>query len=311
LTEAPRSNYLMSLEDRLVRIGGFDLRDPLPELNEPYVFATLRPWIDVNGVGSLVLNELEARFSARELGRLSRPGTFYDFTRYRPTIHLEEGIRAIVIPNTTIHHARRDGGNDLLLLRLLEPHANAEFYIRSVVKLLTRLRVKKYVLLGSMYDAVPHTRPLLVSGYGMGEGAVMDLKKAGALPIAYHGPSTIANQITKDAADSGIDTTVFIVSLPQYVVLGEDYLGTARLMEILNMLYAIPVDREEFDRALDQRNLITERLEDSPEVKVLLPQLESAYDMRMRTMETQGTSRLTPEMEERFWKMMGKDVGKA
>ena len=294
-----------------MRIGGFRLRDPVPECKEPYVLATLRPWIDVNNVGSLVLAELEARFGATELGTLSKPGLFYDFTRYRPTIHLEEGIRDLSIPTTSIYHARREGQNDLLLLRLLEPHAHSELYISSVLKLLKTFKARKYILLGSMYDVVPHTRPLLVSGYGMGERALQDVKKAGVLPITYHGPSSIANLITKGAAESGIDALALMVSLPQYVVLEEDYLGKVRLMEILNMLYDIPIDKDDFERALEQRNLVNERVENSPGVKTLLPQLENAYDMRIKAMEVKGMPQLTSEMEEIFWKTMGKDTGKA
>jgi hypothetical protein len=162
-----------------------------------------------------------------------------------------------------------------------------------------------------MYDMVPHTKPILVSGYGMGEKARQDVRRAGALPITYHGPSTIANLITKKAAESGIEAIAFIVSLPQYVVLEEDYPGKARLMEILNMLYDIPLDRHEFEKALEQRNAISERLEDSQEIRVHLPQLESAYDRRIETMEAAGTPRLTSEMEDFFWKTMGKDIGKA
>jgi predicted ATP-grasp superfamily ATP-dependent carboligase len=294
-----------------VRIGCFQLYDPVPECNEPYVLATFQPWIDVNNVGSMILNELETRFGATEFGALYKPGHFYDFTRYRPTIHLEEGIRDLLIPNTTINHVRREGENDLLLLRLLEPHANSEFYISSVLKLLKKFKAKKYIILGSMYDTVPHTRPLLISGYGMGETALQDLKKAGVLPIAYHGPSTILNLITKEAAESGIEAIVLIVSLPQYVVLGEDYLGKVRLMEILNMLYNIPVDKEDFEKALEQRNMINERMENSPEIRMLLPQLENMYDIRIKAMETEGTAQLTPEMEENLWKSIGKDIGKA
>ncbi len=294
-----------------MKLGGFKLVDPLPECNEPYVFAVLRPWIDVNNAGSMVLSELETRYSATELGRLAKPGNFYDFTRYRPTIHLENGINEMSIPNTTVHFARRDGENDLLLLRMLEPHANAEDYIDSVLKLLKTFKVRKYILLGSMYDAVPHTRPLLVSGYGMGGKAGQEVKKVGVFSITYHGPSTMANLITKRAAQSGIETFVFIVSLPQYVVLEDDYMGKVRLMEILNMLYGIPLGRDEFERALEQRNLIAERLEGSPEVRVLLPQLESAYDMRIKAMEGGDASGISSEMEEMFWKILGKDIGKA
>jgi len=294
-----------------VRIGAFHLHEPVPDCHEPYVVATLRPWIDVNNVGTMVLNELEERFEAVELGRLARPGGFYDFTRYRPTIRIEEGIREMTIPNTSVQHAKREGQNDLILLRLLEPHTHAELYVDSVMKLLTAFHAKKYILVGSMYDTVPHTRPLLVSGYGMGDGARQDVKKAGLLPITYHGPSSMANLITKRAAESGIDTVVFIVSLPQYVVLEEDYLGKVRLMELLNTLYDIPVDTEDFNKALEQRKLVGEKIDNSAEVKILLPQLENLYDMRIKTMEAEGRTTLTFEMEELFWKILGKDIGKA
>jgi predicted ATP-grasp superfamily ATP-dependent carboligase len=294
-----------------MRIGCFQLRDPVPEYREPYVVACLRPWIDVNGVGSLVLGELEARFNATELGALAKPGLFYDFTRYRPTISLDDGIRDLSIPNTTVFHAGREGQHDLVLLHLLEPHAHAELYVDSVLKLLKAVGAKKYILLGSMHDMVPHTRPLLVSGYGMGEEARRDAKKAGVLPITYHGPSSMVNLITKKASEMGVEAVAFMVSLPQYVVLEEDYLGKVRLMEILNMLYDVPVDKDDFERALEQRRLINERLEASPEVKSLLSQLESAYDARVKAFETEGTPRLTSEMEDIFWTIMGKDIGKA
>jgi predicted ATP-grasp superfamily ATP-dependent carboligase len=294
-----------------MKIGGFQLLDPVPECNEPYVLATLRPWIDINNVGTLVLKELAARFGAAEIGKLSRPGVYYDFTRYRPVVHLDEGIRDVSIPNTTIRYAKREGQNDLLLLRLLEPHAHSEHYISSVVKLLKAFNAKKYVLLGGMYDAVPHTRPLLVSGYGMGEGAREDVRKVGALPITYRGPSTIVNLITKQVAESGIEAIVFIVSLPRYVVVEEDRAGKAKLMEALNTLYGIPLNKEDFEKALKQRTLISSRIENSPEMKVLLPELENAYAIRMKALDAEGTPQLTPEMEEVFWKTLGKDIGKA
>jgi predicted ATP-grasp superfamily ATP-dependent carboligase len=296
-----------------MRIGCFQLHEPVPELHEPYVLACLRPWIDVNGVGSLVLNEVEARLGAVELGALWRPGRFYDFTRYRPVIHIEDGIRDFSIPNTPVHYAKREGQgqSDVVLLRLLEPHAHAELYVDSVLKLFKAFGAKKYVLLGSMHDMVPHTRPLLVSGYGMGKEARKDVKKAGALPVMHHGPSTIVNLVQKKAAEAGIDTVVFIVSLPQYVALEEDYLGKVRLMEVLNMLYDIPVDREDFEKALEQRRLIGQKVDDSPAVKGLLPELERAYDLRVKAAVTEGMPQMTSEMEEIFWGILGKDIGKA
>jgi predicted ATP-grasp superfamily ATP-dependent carboligase len=259
----------------------------------------------------MVIREIGKQFNVFELGRIAQPDRFYDFTRYRPIITIEGGINEMSIPNSTVYYARREGQNDIILFDLLEPHTNAHLYVDSVLKVLTMLGAKKYILLGSMYDVVPHTRPLLVSGYGMGEKALQDVRMAGAMPIAYHGPSTYANLITKKAAEKGIDAAVFIVSLPQYVVMEEDYLGKVRLMEVLNTLYNIPIEKEEFDKALLQRQAVTEKLKGSPEVTGIMAELEESYDMRVRSMEKQGIFQLGSDMEDLFWKSLGGNIGKA
>jgi hypothetical protein len=294
-----------------VRIGAFELNEPIPELNEPYVFATLHPWIDVNNVGSLVLNGLEAQFGAEGLGRLAQPGNFFDFTRYRPTLYLEEGIRRVSIPNTTLRYAKREGENDLLFLRLLEPHAHAEFYVDSVLRLLKTLKVKKYCLLGSMYDVVPHTRPLIVNGGAIGRETVKDLKRSEALLSHYQGPTSITTLITQRASEVGTETIWFIVSLPQYVVLEDDYIGKVRLMEILNLLYNIPMDKKDFEKAAEQRGIINHKVEKTPELKNVLPQLETLYEVRIKREEGEKRPKLSPEIEEILWRIMGKDFGKA
>ncbi|MEO0248393.1 MAG: PAC2 family protein [candidate division WOR-3 bacterium] len=294
-----------------MRVGAFEVAEPVPSLRDPYALAILKPWIDVNNVGTLVLKELEARFQAGELARLVKPGHFFDFSRYRPTVHLEQGIREISIPNLTVNYARREGAHDLLFLHLLEPHALAEAYVDSVLKLLKAFKVSKYILLGSMYDAVPHTRPLILNGWASGGEAQGELKRSGAFRSMYQGPTTITILIAQKAQQFNIQSLSFIVSLPQYVVLEEDYLGKLRLMEALNLLYDIPIDGKNFEKALEQRTAINERVERSPEVKSLLPQLETLYDLRIKTAEAEGIPKLTSEMEEIFWKTMGKDEGEA
>ena len=294
-----------------MRIGAFEVKEPIPELNEPYLFAILRPWIDVNNVGTLVLNQLETQYGAKELARLAKPGHFFDFTRYRPTLYYEEGIRQVSIPNMTLRYAKREGGNDLLFLHLLEPHALSEVYVDSVLKLLKTLNVKKYILLGSMYDAVPHTRPLIINGGAIGRETQLDLKRSEAQPSYYQGPTSITTLITQRAPEFGTETIWFIVSLPQYVILEEDYIGKMRLMEILNLLYNIPIDKKDFEKATEQRNIINQKVEKTPELKNILPQLETLYEVRIKREEGEKRPKLSPEIEEILWKIMGKDFGKA
>ncbi len=294
-----------------MRIGAFEIDEPIPKLRQPYAFAILRPWIDVNNVGTLLLNGLERQFGAKELGRLARPGNFFDFTRYRPIIYFEENIRKVRIPNTTLSYARREKGNDLLFLHLLEPHSLSDLYVDSVLRLLKRFKVKKYILLGSMYDAVPHTRPLIVNGGATGKETNLDLMKSGAQTSTYQGPTTITILITQKAPELGTEAIWFVVSLPHYVQLEEDFLGKVRLMEILNLLYNIPIDKQDFERAGEQLKLINQRVEKTPEMRELLPQLETMYEVRTKRKEGDRVAKLSPEMEEVLWKIIGKDFGEA
>jgi hypothetical protein len=294
-----------------VRIGAFELIEPIPELNEPYVFAVLSPWIDVNHVGTLILKELETQFRAKELAKLAKPGHFFDFTRYRPILYYEEGSRQVKIPNTTLSYAKREKGNDLLFLHLLEPHSLSEAYVDSVLRLFKTLKVKKYCLLGSMYDVVPHTRPLIVNGGAVGRETTLDLKRSEAQLSDYQGPTTITIMISQKAPEFGIETIWFIVSLPQYVRLEEDFVGKVRLMEILNLLYNVPIDKKDFERASEQLNLINQKVEKTPELRSLLPQLETLYEVRIKRKEGERMPKLPPEMEGLLWKIIGKDFGEA
>jgi len=104
-----------------MKLGEFEFNEPVPELNNPHVLAVLRPWIDVGNVGTLTLNRLERHLRSKELGRLSKPGMFYDFTRYRPRSFVNEGRREVSVPNTIIRYAQRQEGPDLITVHLLEP----------------------------------------------------------------------------------------------------------------------------------------------------------------------------------------------
>lgn len=294
-----------------MRVGAFEVEDLNEYPREPVAISVLWPWIDVNSVGSLVLREIRDRFSASFFAKLRNPGTFYDFTRYRPIIDLEEGIKDLRIPNSTVFYARREKSPDILLLRMREPHSNGEYFVSSVVKLLKRFDVRTYILVGSMYDAVPHTKPLLVSGYGMGEKAREILNELKVLPITYRGPSSIVNLVAKRLSEDGVDILVFIVSIPHYVILDEDYAGKLRLIELLGRIIDIPVDEADYLKVLEQKNMILDLVERSPELKSAIPQLEKLYEARIKVIEKEGAYELSPEMEELLWKTLGKDVGRA
>lgn len=282
-----------------MRLGAFELNEPLPELREPHALAMLQPWIDVGNVGTLTLAWLEKHFKAKDLAALVRPGNFFDFTRYRPTIYYKEGHRQVAIPNAYATCGQRDTGNDFIFIHMLEPHSHSEIYVDSLVRLLKRFEVKRYCLLGSMYDLVPHTRPLLVTGGAVGGGAKQKLEEMGIQTSTYQGPTTITTLVSQYALEMGAETISLIVHLPQYTQLDEDYIGATRLMRVLGSLYDLPIDETYIKKAEQQLEQINVALEKNPQLKDIVTQLESRYETRAEHRQEQEdeTPQLSPEVE--------------
>ena len=131
-------------------------------------------------------------------------------------------------------------GPDLIFMHMREPHAYGEDFTDSILEVLTSLGVKRYSLVGSMYDMVPHTRPLLVSGGARHPENEEEYQSVRVRPSDYQGPTSITYLINQQAESLGIETRTLVVHLPQYFQVDEDYTGTARLMEILCRLYHLP-----------------------------------------------------------------------
>ena len=197
-----------------MRLGEFEFQEPVPDLKAPHVLAVLRPWIDVGRVGTLSLGRIERHLRAKELGRLARPGRFYDFTRYRPRSFVNQGQREFSIPSTIFRYAVREEPPDLIFVHLLEPHMYGEDLTDSVVEALKFLGAQRYSLIGGMYDMVPHTRPLLVSSSPSQDGADEESRLVNATPSTYQGPTSITSLIPQQAASMGIQTSTFVVHLP-------------------------------------------------------------------------------------------------
>jgi len=282
-----------------MRLRAFELNEPVPELKEPHALVIFQPWIDVGNVGSLTLSRLESYLNTAELAKLAKPGNFFDFTRYRPTIYLKEDRREVEIPNTTVTCAKGDNGHDFLFLRLLEPHMLAEVYIDSLLELLKIFGVKRYCLLGAMYDMVPYTRPLMVTGVASNLGLQNELSATKVITSNYQGPTTILYLVGQQLLQLGVETLSLIVHLPNYLMMKDDYRGEKRIMEILCSLYNFVMPQADVEKAKEQeeqvKRIADQMVQDDPRLRFIPNQLEANYDSRVK--EGEEEVRLSPEVE--------------
>ncbi|MBM2827314.1 MAG: putative ATP-dependent carboligase, ATP-grasp superfamily, partial [Dehalococcoidia bacterium] len=243
----------------------------------------------------------------RELAKLARPGDFFDFTRYRPTTKFVNEQRVNTAPNSTVSYAQRPDGPDLLFFHIMEPHAAAEEYIKSILELIKMLGVRRYCRVGASYGAVPHTRPLLVS---QSIGGMQVDRKTGELVSRrgrYQGPTSIMNLVTEGIAQAGIETMSLSVRLPYYARLEEDFTGAAQLLGVISEVYNLPtmlVDTMSFDKSRgdEQYRRISAEIEKYPDVKSLIEHLEEDYDAQSASPSAiNEPAPLSPEIE-RFLK---------
>ena len=239
-------------------------------------------------------------YGAKKVGQLARPGKFYDYTRYRPRIRMKRGERTFRIPNTEVTAARVPGGRDLLILKLLEPHAWAEDFNDSVLELLQAFSVERYILVGSMYDSVPHTRPLKVTGSARGWEPPSRFKTGVRLGDSrYEGPTSMVSQLTELARSKfDLETLSMIVHLPLYLKLDNDYVGAARVLSVLGELYGLPMDQmPEIRMGETQYSQVQISSSDNPRLAQLVARLELEYDAE-EAEPSEDEVELLPEVEE-------------
>ncbi len=287
-----------------MRAGHFEFTPPDPPLQSPHCIALLRPWVNVGNVGQTVLGRLSRIYGGSEIGSLVRPGQFYDFTRYRPEIRFADGKRTVKVPNTAIVVGRATESitarNDLVLLHMLEPHSNAEDFNDSVLQLLADLKVERYVLIGGMYDSVPHSRPLSVTGSARGFTPPEEFGGVRLGRSNYQGPTSLTSQLTDRARNElGIETLSLIVHLPLYLKLEDDYTGAYRVIQALSALYGFSADVPEKGLAEQQYGQVTPAMSSNPQLQELVKKFEDDYDRDAgQEVDDDESVSLSPEIEQ-------------
>lgn len=280
-----------------MKLGWFETVDPVPELRNVHVFVVIPPWLNAGESARLAVEYLQENTGAQPLAQLSAPGEFFDFTRYRPNVALVDGASKLEIPNVLATYSKGPS-IDFMFLRLLEPHMRSEVYIESILELFKYFKVKRYTLVGSMYEMLPHTRPPFITGSASNQWLQNSIDVAGIVPSNYEGPTSIMSQLAIEAKKLGVETLSMVVHLPIYLPLPTDHRGETRLLETVEALYGIPVPQSDLQKAKEEDEQVKDTaeafLKQNPQLKFMLTQLENNYDARVNKREQ---IRLSPEIE--------------
>ena len=239
--------------------------DPSHGMEQPALIVAFTGWSDAVEASSRAVGFLRDTLQAKPVGGI-RADDYYDLTTVRPHAVIRHGVlRALQYPGTTIYAWKSpiSGGRDLLLLEAAEPSARWPAYCEAVMELVSRCDVQAVYCVGSLFDAVAHTRPARVS-IAVGQIEVRQaLTRLGLPQVNYEGPSSVHSALLEACRMRRIPSASFWGHVPAYAQLSWNPRITLALLHTVQAALDLRFDLRELEPQATQIDELLDRLVES------------------------------------------------
>ncbi len=248
----------------------------VPELRAPVMLVALRGWFDVGSTATAAVEFLVEQRLGVTVAEVD-PDPFYDFTQERPMVEVHDGaVRTIRWPENRFEVSRGDG-RDLVVLAGTEPHLHWRTYTGCVVAMASRLGCEAVVTVGAAAEAVPHTRPPIVTGSTTNQRLASQL---GLAAPTYQGMTGVAGVLQADLEHAGIPAVSLRVGIPHYLMNAEHPQAVSALQTHLAHVLGVPATGDLSDEISRWRSLHDEVAENDLQLALYVQMLEQEYDRR-------------------------------
>ncbi|MEV4098401.1 proteasome assembly chaperone family protein [Streptosporangium saharense] len=254
----------------------YRLSGEVPELTDPVLLYHFDGFVDAGGAGRLalghLLSELEHRVVATfDLDRLldyrsRRPIMTFDTDRW---VSVESHELALRLAHDTT-------GTPFLLLTGPEPDREWELFAEALGTLVTRLGIGRLVTLHGIPMAVPHTRPLGITGHASRPELVSGQGSAfGRVQV----PGSAAALVEFRLGAQGHDALGYAVHVPHYLAQAEYPAAALAALDAVTRSTGLvfPLDGLR-DAATRTDTEIAEQISASDELSTAIKGLEQQYD---------------------------------
>jgi hypothetical protein len=250
----------------------YQLEDP-GKLLAPALLVAFEGWVSAGSAGTATIDHLAGDAPAIATFDSDR---LYDYRANRPVADYFEGVLTdLSFPEVTLRR-RRIGDRDLLMLSGIEPNWNWQQLGAEVADLAQRLGVIEHVSLGGIPWAAPHTRPTsIVETASSPDHLSPDADHPeGRLRV----PAAAVSIVERAMIGHGMPTFGFWARVPHYV--GTTYSpAVVALVERVSTHLGVTVPSGELlDQAAEQRRVLDELIEDQPQARAVVEQLEALVD---------------------------------
>ena len=239
---------------------------------DPIMVIAFAGWNDAGGASTWAIRSLIEKTIATEILTFDSE-EFYDFSRERPTVHLDGESRSLSWPKNTISLSN-DGS--LILMEGVEPQLNWQTFTQNILAEAQKYNVSMIITLGSLLAEVPHSRPVLI--HGVSENTEIN-RTYGLQTSSYEGPTGIIGVINQLSTDAGIPNMSFWATVPNYVAGAESPKAALALIEKLKTTLNLSLNTTDLEIASSAyERQINQIIEGDPDTSKYVDELEDNYD---------------------------------
>ena len=256
--------------------------DEIPRLARPVMLVALQGWFDATKAATGALDWLMQNRNFVTVASID-PDPFFDFTQERPEIWVDEDDqRHVRWPSNEVMATRdTDGGRDLVVISGVEPHLHWPTFVACIVRCARELQCSAVVTVGSMLDALPHSRTPIVTGSTTNR-ALAD--KLGLSRPQYEGPTGIVGVLLERLEHEQIPAVSLRVGVPHYLASSEHPKSSAALLRHIERVLNVSTQHAElYDDIQRWAEIHETAIAEDEQTKDYVRMLESEYDRRNDT----------------------------
>jgi len=212
-----------------------------PTLHDAALVAAFEGWNDAGEAASCAVRYVADAIHSVPLAEIDGE-EFLDLTVQRPTIQIgDHGARSIEWPGTEFAYGSPDASREIVLVRGIEPHMHWRRYCDLFTEVVTRLSVRRVVLMGAYVADVVYSRPVSVSGFATSQHM---LDEIGVTPSSYEGPTGIVSVLAERLMREGLEVLTLWAGLPHYISATPNPRGALALLQVVTASLNLKLDEE-------------------------------------------------------------------
>jgi len=256
-------------------------------------------WADAAEGASSAIKFLQRKLKSKKFAEID-PEEFYDFSQTRPhTSRTKDGKRRIHWPaNEFSYLTDLSTDSGVMVFVGVEPNLKWRTYAKTVATVAKDHGVESVVHIGALLDAVPHTRPVKLSGNASESKLSEFLEGQGIRSSNYQGPTGISSAVMAACIEEGLEYTSIWGHTSHYLQAAPNHRVGSTLLEILLKLLNLPLDLAELKSAAGIFNEEVEKaVAKDEQIASYIAKLEGQYDEAVAAIEIPDPAELVRDLE--------------